>query len=53
MLVAKTATNKSNPVGMAQQIACLMPSLRNFKEKYLILATDILSLWDNFVRKPF
>ena len=35
MLVAKTATNtnKSNLVGMAQQMACLMRFLRDFEEK--------------------
>ena len=48
MLVAKIDTNKPNPVGMAPQMMCLMPFLRDFEGKYLILATDILSLWDVF-----
>ena len=53
MLVAKIDANKSNPVGMAQKMMCLMPSLWDFEEKYIILATDILSLWDNFARNQF
>ena len=32
MLVAKTDTNKSNPVGMVYQMTCLMPSLRDFEK---------------------
>ena len=53
MLVAKIRYVPQNPVGMAQKMAYLMPSLRDFNLFVPVLATNIESRWDFKNRKPF